>query len=756
MLWGQFEKEKEYLEKQYQQDHWDAASGSDFVILQTECRSIAADESKSIAARRAEMVAEVLTKAQIEINPYDWFQDKINHGRIVAEIENAWLSEALSERSDELKEKAGAPRERCAFTADHDFGHCIPDWRRILTYGLPGLKKLADERLAELEESVEQEEPADPEESAEQKEPVKLEDNLAEHAQREFYLACSVTANAMMQLAERLAAAAEQVSGQYEKQRYVACSLRNLSKKAPANTLEAMQLILLYYEMQTFVEGTLIRSLGNLDALLYPFYRRDLDEETFTEEQIRELLDYFMYKLMAKNVTANVPVCIGAADKDYAPNEFSYIFLEEYGRLGIYDPKIHIRYNAHTPDKLLKIVLDNIRKGHNSYVFLNDDVISAGLENIGMEKSESRDYAIVGCYEPCINGKEVPCSCNGRINLAKALEAVLNHGADMETGENIGINTGELSDLTTYEVFYEAVKKQIAYYAGAAMELITDVEKRYPQIHTAPLLSMSLESCMEKGIDAYEGGAKYNNSSINAFSIADIVDSLEVIRYLVYEEKELTICELADIIRNNWEGQEKLRLRCKRDFPKYGNGNAEADALAADIMSYTAALINGKPNGRGGVYRFGAFSIDWRLPFGEKTCALPSGRKAGEPLAKNIAAVAGQDKCGVTAMIQSATSMDFKQIPNGTVLDVALHNTAVAGEEGMTAMLGLLKTYMHQGGIAIQFNVLDEATLLAAQKEPEKYKNLQVRLCGWNVYYVNLNKKEQDDLIKQCTGGKLL
>lgn len=721
MIWQQFEKDKEYLAKQYKTDHWDENSGLDKELLEEKCRYIAEAGHKSKSMKHAEMICTIFTKARLEINPYDWFQDKLEHGEVLADIENCWLREVFEKSDEEIKRKRYAAETCCAYTGEQDFGHCIPDWKRILAYGVPGLKKLAEEKM-EL---------------------------CTEAAQKEFYLSCSMVADALTVLLRRMADAAEHMGEEFAKQKKVAQSLRNLSNGAPGNILEAMQLMLLYYEMQTFVEGTLIRSLGSIDALLYGFYVKDIENGTFTEEQIRELIDYFMYKLMAKDVTANVPMCIGAADENYAPNALSYVFLDEYGKLGIYDPKIHIRYNRFTPDKLLKLVFENIRRGHNSYVFLNDDVIASAFENIGMSKQESRDYALVGCYEPCINGKEVPCSCNGRINMPKALEAVLNRGKDVRTGLMMGVDTGAVSQIKTYDDFCEALKRQIDYFAAVAMQLTTDIERHYQEIHTAPMLSMSFESCMERGMDVYAGGAVYNNSSINAFGIANLVDSLEVIRYLVYENHEMEISEFAEIILNDWKGHEKLRLRCKKDFPKYGNGNREADELAAEFISYTASLINGQPNGRGGIFRFGAFSIDWRIYFGEKTWATPDGRLAGEALSKNIDSVTGQDKNGVTAMIRSAAKLDFQHIPNGTVLDITLHNTAVSGDEGMAAMLGLLKTYMKQGGMAIQFNVLDEKKLLEAQKDPEKYKNLQVRLCGWNVYYVNLSKKEQDDFIKQ-------
>lgn len=721
MIWKQFEIDKKYLENQYSSDNWDANSGMLLELLTKKCEKIAFDPNKSRCIVRSELICAVLENAQIEINPFDWFQDKINHGDIISCIEKKWLDEALSESEESLKCRRKLLSESYACTGDQDFGHCIPDWKRILKYGIPGLRNIAVQKL-------------------------KL---CSDAKQIEFYTSCISVANALICLLNRIADSAETAGQKYEKQKLVSKSLRNLALGAPTDILEAMQLIIIYYEMQTFVEGTLIRSLGSIDALLYEYYVGDLKSGKYTDEQIRELLDYFMYKLMAKAVTANVPICIGAADENFGPNELSYIFLDEYSRLGIYDPKIHIRYNKYTSDAMLRKIFENIRLGHNSYVFLNDSVISASLENIGIDKGDSMDYAIVGCYEPCVNGKEVPCSCNGRINMPKAIEFVLNNGLDVKTGKIAGLNTGALTNFLIFEDFYNAVKKQIEYFANSTMEFITEVEKKYPQIHTAPMLSMSFGSCMENGIDAYEGGADYNNSSINAFGIANLVDSLEVIRYIVYENGEMTLEEFAKIVLNNWEGYEKLRLRCKKDFPKYGNDDAEADNLATELMSYTASLINGKSNGRGGIFRFGAFSIDWRIYFGGGTWATPDGRLAGDPISKNVDAVAGEDKNGVTSLINSVTKFDFNHIPNGSVLDVTLHNTAVSGEDGMTAMYGLLKTFMDNGGMAIQFNVLDEKMLTNAQKHPENYKNLQVRLCGWNVYYVNLSKKEQDDFIKQ-------
>lgn len=279
--------------------------------------------------------------------------------------------------------------------------------------------------------------------------------------------------------------------------------------------------------------------------------------------------------------------------------------------------------------------------------------------------------------------------------------------------------------------------------------LIIAHERAYPSLNPAPLFSATLADCVARGVDAYSGGAKYNNSAINAICIASTVDALAAVRRLVYEEKKLKLSEFAAVLRDNWQGHAELRQTALHRMPKYGNGDPAVDALAAQVMRDTAACINGKPNGRGGVFRCGFFSIDYRLTFGEKTGATADGRLAGEPLSKNMCAVTAMDREGVTALIRSATAVDYTDTPNGTVLDVVLYAGAVEGDAGICAMETLLETFMARRGFAMQINVLSPAVLRAAQENPEKYATLQVRLCGWNVYFTALSRVEQDEFIRQ-------
>lgn len=450
------------------------------------------------------------------------------------------------------------------------------------------------------------------------------------------------------------------------------------------------------------------------------------------------------------HVTANVPFYIGGrlADGSDATNPLTTLIVEEYIGLNINDPKIHVRWHKDLPKPLVRLILGSIRDGRNSFVFLNDEVVEGALTALGEDPADARNYVVIGCYEPAALGKEVPCTCAARVNLPKAVLVAMNGGIDPDTGAAVGV-PADPDSYRDFDAFYVAVLAQIETFADRAAALTVAYERAYPSLNPAPLFSSTLADCVARGKDAYSGGAKYNNSAVNAICIASTVDALTAVRCLVYEEKKLKLSEFAAILRGNWRGHEELRQTALRRLPKYGNGDPTVDALAARVVHDTAACINGKPNGRGGIFRCGFFSIDYRLTFGEKTGATADGRLAGEPLSKNMCAVTAMDREGVTALIRSATAVDYTDTPNGTVLDIVLYAGAVEGESGLCAMETLLDTYMEKRGFAMQINVLSPEVLRAAQAHPENYATLQVRLCGWNVYFTSLSRVEQDEFIRQ-------
>lgn len=353
----------------------------------------------------------------------------------------------------------------------------------------------------------------------------------------------------------------------------------------------------------------------------------------------------------------------------------------------------------------------------------------------------------IGCYEPAVWGVELGCTGNGGVNLAKAVELVIMNGVDFKSGLPCGLKTGE---ITTYQEFIQAIKIQIAYMAQKMMDFVVKLEKYYMDIYPDAILSCQYEESVKKGVDVYEGGAKYNNSSIYFWGIASLVDSISAVKKLVFEDKIFTFSKLTKMLEVDWVSYEKER-KIILDLPeKYGNNNAIADEIAVEMTDFCASISNNKPNGRGGVFKAALISIDECFRSGARTMATPDGRKAGDSVSKNLCATTAMDKEGVTSLLRSVTKINLANFPTGSVLDIVLHPTSVQGEDGLNAFYALLKTYFDLGGFAMHCNIFNWKDLRAAQENPEKYQTLQVRVCGWNAYFVNLSKVEQDAFIKQA------
>ncbi len=599
-----------------------------------------------------------------------------------------------------------------ALQADCDFGHTSPDWDEIFAVGFHGIIKKAENAL---------ENP-----------------NLTQ-SQKDFYLSVKYAYEGIIIYIERLAKQAESVIS--ENAQFAANNLRNLSKGKPETLAEAMQLYFIYYAAQHHVEGENLRSLGAVDKILYPYYKHDIEKGIFNEEEIRELIKYFLYKWNSMEILANIPFNLCTEI-----NDITYMIIEEYTKLDIHDPKMHIKCSDDLPEKVYRLVTDSIRGGKNSFVFMNNEAVHKALMSVGIEKKDAERYTVIGCYEPSAEGQEIPCTVNGRINMPMAVETVLNHGRRYGSDKQIGIDFG--NNFVDFEALYDAVKKQLAVWSEMAIAEISEIENDYPKINQSPIISGTYENCMRTGVDAYSGGAKYNNSSICAFGIGTITDALVAIKKAVFEDKLITLDKLTEILKNNWNGEDTLRKTMQEKYPKYGNNDNEADDIALDLEKHMSDCINNKSNGRGGVFRLGFFSIDWIIDYGKKLGATADGRLAGEPVSKNICASVGMDKKGVTGIINSAAKFDYSLISDGTVLDLAIHPTVVENKEGLDIMTSLIKLYFKKGGFAVHMNVLSPETLRKAQQNPEKYKNLQVRLCGWNVYFTDLSRKMQDNLIK--------
>ena len=661
----------------------------------------------SVVEKDSLLIETVLKNGVIDIPEDAVFTGRFLHLNVMKDIIAARVAhEELLLREDRNLHPHFAAHEIRAYTGLYDFGHTAPDWENICRFGFSGI-------LARLENA--------------QKEATSEEE-------KEY---CAAGIRVWSAAIKYIACMSE--SAREKGKEEMARGLLSLTKNPPQSLFEAMQLSFLYYDLQQHLEQTIVRTLGRLDGLLFPFFEKDISTGVLTKAQASDLIDAFLMAWDEKRITANAPFSLGGTDYkgEDRVNALSYLLLKRYTALKLPNVKVHILYTPSMPYDFLQIALEGIRNGANSIVFLNDRQVVESLERLGIELPDAQNYEVVGCYEPCAKG-EVPCSCNGRVNLPRAVEAALNL----------------MDDSSSYDDLLSAFYQQLKAFCEGSMTMVNAWEARLSRLHSAPFFSATFDACVKKKADVYyENGAKYNNSSVNLVGLATAVDSLLAIRKAVFEDKILSVTELRSILAADWEGNEPLRARVLKRYPKYGIGDPNADRLSQEILAYAAELVNRKPNQKNGVFRLGGFSIDWRMGFGRRMGASADGRRAGDPLSKNLCASVGADREGVTAQILSVASLDGNLMPNGSVLDLVLHASAVAGQSGLTALEATLRVYMKLGGMAVQYSVLDASILRAAQKDPEEYPNLQVRLCGWNVLFATLSRKEQDEFILSAEGS---
>jgi len=511
-------------------------------------------------------------------------------------------------------------------------------------------------------------------------------------------------------------------------------ALAALAERAPETLHEALQLAYIYHELLE-LDGAQVRAMGRFDLLYHEFYVNDLKAGRLTREQVKELLKYFWIKFYSKTQGKlfGKPFLYGPD-----PNEFSHLAFEAYHEMRIVDPKFHVRVAERTPTDFLERVVRCILDGCTSMVVVNNDRQVEMLRRNGRAPEDADDYVLIGCYEPAVQGKELNCSGASTLNLAKAVEQVLASG-----------------DYASFGALKEAYLNALDASFATIADTVRRWERLWPAISPTPLLSGATGSCLERGLDVSAAGADYNTSGCCCIGLADAVDSLAVIEQLVYKEARCSLAELKAALAADWQGFEELRLTAQHCVPKWGNNDERVDHFAVEITDFLGERINHEPNARGGVFQAALYGI---LPtvqrFGKLTGALPNGRRAGEPLAINTGATVAMDTNGVTSLINSVTKIDLAQFPNGTVLDVMLHPSAVGGEEGIQTIIAVIRSHFEQGGMAIQFNIFDAETLRDARRNPERYANLQVRVCGWNVRFNDLNPEEQNVFIAKAEAAQ--
>ncbi len=635
-------------------------------------------------------------------------------------VTGKWRREVFFEIIPEVEERRAHFEKVGIATMWPDYDHSTPVWERLLSLGFPGI-------LAESER-IRREKQRDAEQEA-------------------FFEGVRITYEALITFIRRLQALAEKTEG-CEK---MAAALSHLATSAPDSFYEALLLAYIYFMTSEHIQGLQVRSLSNFDREYLRFYETDL-ARGISEEEIRTDLAYYFLQFTSIANYWNQPVFLGGekADGSTEINALSYMFLDVYDKMGIYNPKIQIKISESTPRPFLEKALDMIRRGHNCIVFVCDPTIRKALVNAGATEEEARLCNITGCYEYSVQGS-FGAGMN-YVNLLKPLEYALHEGRDGITGEFCGQKTPSLASYESFDDLYKEYKRKLLYVADSIIEIVNAYEEYHEYVNPQSMLSATFPSCLEKGRDAMKGGALRNGTQMNFGFLADMADSLAMIKKYVYDKKEITLTALVEALDRNFSEDERLRLRLLRDPDKFGNNRDLPDFFVKDITALLAASVCGRANAkaRGGKWSCGFHVARMSYSQAPKTAASPNGRRIGEELSKNASASMGQSRCGATAAILSTTKIDATAFAGDAALDFALHPSAVQGEDGLEAMLGLLLTFMRRGGHAIHMNVFSADKLRDAQKNPEKYRDLQIRVCGWNVLFNNIAKEEQDGFIRQA------
>lgn len=722
-----------YIEKKYDKRAFDPATGLDNAAIRAGLDKLFAENPHmSHALLKAQGFGYVLDNARVDINEHDWFAGlaEWNEKSMDRAFCVRWFDEVKAQCAPGINEMNDLHNRAKTHMVYLDYCHSVPDWDSVLSLGFAGLRRRAAEVRAERESKG----PLTP-------------------RQRDYFDAIDREYAAIDRFLARLRDLA--YARKNDKCRKIGDCLESIRAGAPQTMYEAMQTIWLYFLISEYVDCLQVRSFGNLDVALEPYCRRDLEAGRLTRESAADLLAAFLMQASAMRYYWGHPFYMGgtAADGSSLISDLSFLILDVYDELGIYDPKIQIKLDRNTPEKFVKRVLEMIRGGHSSFNFVCEKGMTRAMLREGYTPEEARRAVVKGCYEYTARGDGVDAA-NVHVNLPKAVELALHDGWDQYNGFQSGPHTGRAEGMSTFEQFYEAffTQAQAIYERGFA--IVAAYESRVGEINPTPMFSATIQSSLDKAFDAYAGGLKYRESHILLCCPGTAADSLAMIKKHVYDGGEMTLAQLRDILDRNWEGEEKLRRRLLNDRDKWGNNRTLPDQLFKDFTERLARLNNARKNACGGPCFVGLHCALQFVDMGRKTAATPDGRLAGEEFSKNASPVQGMAREGATAMISSLSKLDSSLFRGDFPLDAALSPNAVRGEAGLDAMYALLMTYADNGGHAIHFNVLSPDTLRDAQAHPEKHRDLQIRVCGWNVLWNNLSPAEQEFYIRQAEAAQ--
>ncbi len=620
---------------------------------------------------------------------------------------------------------------------DHAQGHICPNTEKWLKMGPAGLLDEAREMAARSPEKA------------------------------DFYTGVAYAMSGAVSFMRRYARLAEEIKNSHG---YSTAEMEEIAQvcaalaERPAETFrEALQSLWFLFVLLQAESNASSFSPGRMDQYLWRYYVNDIKSGALTREEALELIEalyikfneiVYMRSAAGAKYFAGFPIgfniAIGGQDGSGADasNELSFLFLDAQEALGLPQPNLSARVFRGSSAEFLTRCAQVIGRGSGMPQLFNDEAVVPALMRKGIAEADARNYAIVGCVELTTMGNNLGWSDAAMFNLVKALELALNDGVCLLSGEQMGAKTGTLLQQDSYEAVERALAAQVDFFFDRMIKCCDVVDRAHAEILPSPLLSSVIDGCMEKGVDVTAGGALYNLSGIQLIQCANVADSLAALKYLVYDEKQVSREELFAALKNNFENHELLRLRLLNKAPKYGNDVEWVDETAHKWVKYFADMLDKPVNARGGIYHAGLYTVSAHVPMGQNVGATADGRFAREPLADGgMSAVYGRDMKGPTALLKSVSRVDSSLGSNGTLLNMKFLPVFFATEEGIRKFVNLIRAFVELKIGHVQFNVVNEAELLAAQEQPEKYKSLTIRVAGYTAYFTELAPDLQNEII---------
>lgn len=746
-------------------------------------------QADPVAIKRAKVFREVIEKMEINILPdetivghqaggvrkvalfpeysSDWIEDEMDRFQlrtgdrylisdedkeILKSILPKWRNKTLKDHTLKMipKECIDALQAK-VFVNPSDIqsgiGHIIVDYSKCLSKGIKGIIEEIRENISSLDLSK----PSD--------------------FNKLFFLeAAEISCEAAIIFANRYAEKAEELAEKEENQEYkaelykISEICRNVPENSPRSFREAIQSFWFIHILMHIESNGHSISPGRFDQYMYPYLKSDLESKKISMEEAQELINNLWVKfnevlkvkdeftsLQAGGYPMYQNLIVGgqnSAGRDVT-NELSYMCMNAEANVKLPQPSFSIRYHANTPQEFLRKACEVVREGTGKPAMYSDISIIPSILNRGVNIYDARNYGIVGCVEQSIPGKTYGGHGASKLNLAKCLEITLHNGVDPATKLDLGLHTGELSDFNSFEELMDAYKKQISYFVKLMVIMEHAITKVHSELAPVPFASALVDDCIAKGQDVMEGGAHYNFIGPEGIGVSTTADSFAAIKKLVFEEKKMSLNQLVHIIDSNFDNSENIRQMLVNSAPKFGNDDDYVDLITKEIADIYCREVEKYKTLRGGIFSPGMYPATAHVPMGMAVGATPDGRYAGTPLNDGVSPSQGKDILGPTASMKSVTKLDHVLASNGTLLNMKINPLSIHNSNSLSKFTNMIRSYFTLGGMHVQFNAISVDTLKKAQTEPEKYKDLVIRVAGYSAFFTGLDKSIQDEIISR-------